>query len=402
MVNDQDIFPSLRHTYLKVFANRMGAEYNFIEKITLHHAPFHTYQGNYRPISYLVYFHIPVDPTGEDEDLYARFRVFKGWLEAPNIPREVSGLPVELWGNDSFFVDVYQAHAKGGRDEWEFRAISEIPHEWIEECWVLFDRMSQDDPTKVGIKENAEDTTSLSPSVPDSPTICIEKHEQNTLCEDIVRSLKFYVGNEGEVKIQEPGKKPKTFNYESLGFYSLTDEWRWFITVIEGPEHFYNYGPARKGHERIKEYERNRSRLKQIDKKLIGFLKKEYHLDPPERFKTFEKAPEEGSGVYKFKFQIENKIDKSKYSEYTDKDLLDEIMKLNKRMNRISHRNEPSSETSYAAIFDPLSAAATHAKARGLINNKDMLDILNEDKVWTPQKEVYDPFENSPDSNSFH
>lgn len=40
---DHNIFPNLRCTYLKVFADRVAIEHDYIVKITLHHAPFHSY-----------------------------------------------------------------------------------------------------------------------------------------------------------------------------------------------------------------------------------------------------------------------------------------------------------------------------------------------------------------------
>lgn len=234
------------------------------------------------------------------------------------------------------------------------------------------------------------------PNVLDSTPAAVEPE-----CEKFVRNLRCYFKNKSEVKFQQPGKKPKTFNYESLGFDRvITDEWKCFIRVIEGPEHFYKYGPSRTGHQRVRAYDKNRSRLTQINEKLVDFFKKEYQLETPKGFKTFEKTPVEGSGVYQFKFQIGKKIDKSKYEAYDKKDLLAEISRLRKEMNIAICSDDLSKQSKLSETSDSLLVAATLANKKGWITEREMSDFF--DQIWTPQEEVYDPYENSPDSNSSH
>ena len=205
--------------------------------------------------------------------------------------------------------------------------------------------------------------------------------EQETWCEDFIRSLRVYFENKDEVKIQERGKEPKTFDYQNLGFNTKRkdSEWARFICVIEGPEHFYKYGPATN----TNVYDKNRSKLKEIDIKLVKFLKKEYQLEVPKGSKTYEKAIKEGPGVYRFKFQVGKKVEEAKYQNYAKKDLLGEIHLLNKRMNRID-RNNASSEQLYANTFDSLSAAAMQAHKNQWLDEEEMLEILDENKIWTP------------------
>ena len=130
------------------------------------------------------------------------------------------------------------------------------------------------------------------------------EQEQSISCEDFVRSLRFYYGNDSEIKIQQPGRKAKTFTHNSLGFEaSDTEEWKSFRRVIKGPEPFYNVGPAADR----KTYDNNMKRLFRINEKLIEhYLKKECQLQVPKKFKLYEKTPEEGPGVYRFIFLVEN------------------------------------------------------------------------------------------------
>jgi hypothetical protein len=389
---DHNIFPSLRYTYLRVFADRMAIEHDYIVKITLHHAPFHSYNENYHPIKYLVCFHVP-DPDGKDEYLCASIRVFKNYFEAPGWPDERSGLPVELWRDDSFFVDVYQGHAKGGREEWEFRAISEIPHEWIEEFWVLFDRSDQDSAKEQCVKGITEIR---------GPSSAIQSPEAHT-CGEFVRGLRFFYENDNEVKIQEPGKKPKIYDYDRMGFSSVeADGWKYFVRIIRGPDHYCKYGPSKTGNQKVKAYDAKRSRLTEINKKLVRFFAKEYDLEIPQGFKTFERAIEEGPGVQKFKFQIENRVKKSKYEEYSKEALLDEISGLTKQMYMAFNSDDLSKQSKTNEISDSLAVAVAQAKEKGWISNSDLPDILNDDRIWTPQEERFDPHENSPQTKSLH
>jgi len=230
----------------------------------------------------------------------------------------------------------------------------------------------------------------------------ITEQDQNARCEDFVRSLRFYFENESEVKIQEPGKKSKTFTHESLGFDRLTDEWRWFIAVIEGPKHFYEYGPAKKGHLKIKGYERNRSRLREINKKIVEFLKKEYHIDPPEGFKTFEKAPKEGPGVFRFKFQVGKKVEKSKYDKFAKKDLLAEIERLSKQAYTAEYSDDLSKQSQLSEISDSLIIAATCAYKKEWLTEEKMSDYLEEHQLWNKEEDVYASSKKFPDSDSIH
>jgi hypothetical protein len=221
-------------------------------------------------------------------------------------------------------------------------------------------------------------------------------------CENFVRGLEFFYINDHEIRIKEPGKRKKTFTSDSLGFRSAnTGEWKSLMGVIKGPTHYYEYGPSKSGKQKIPTYDANRLKLGEINKKLAHFFEKEYNLKMPGGFKTYEKAIEAAPGTYSFKFRIGNKISKAEHQDYSRKDLIERIRLLSKRMCQMDH-NDASLGQSRADTFEELSAAAMFACEKKWVTENDILDILNENRAWTPQKEVYDPFENSPDSNSSH
>ena len=262
-----DHFQNLKYPYLKVFAHRFAVENlenDFVAKITLHLAPFHSYRDDYKRIKYIMCFHIP-DLDGKDEDLCLRIRVFKDYFEAPDMPCEVSGLPIELWGDDSFFVDVYHDHATGGRDEWEFRAISQIPREWIEEYWVLFDRS----PLNFEGEKSAE--------------------EDKDSSENVVTPSKMLLQLEPDdrVKIQIPGEIEEIVSFKEFGFRSVrTSAAEAFIAFLDKGEYFSN-SAAQVDH------------VKQAEKK----LKK--HFKSNEKFIVLSKR---GSGRYVPVFKIRKQV----------------------------------------------------------------------------------------------
>jgi len=118
-----------------------------------------------------------------------------------------------------------------------------------------------------------------------------------------------------EVKIQYKGKR-KNYTCESMGFRDCnTEEWKTFLKILEATdydyrEHNYCLGPAhyinKETHtrERIGEYDRKLNLLKEIDKKIIAFLAKQYNVTFPAGFKSYERQPAKGNGVYSFKFQM--------------------------------------------------------------------------------------------------
>ena len=133
--------------------------------------------------------------------------------------------------------------------------------------------------------------------------------------ENFIRDLKVSYLDNTEVKIQYKGKR-KNYTCESMGFRdSKTEEWKTFLKILEAMddeyrEHTYRLGPAhyinKNTHqkERIGEYDRRLRLLKELDKKIITFLTKHYNVTFPAGFKSYERQPTKGKGIYSFKFQM--------------------------------------------------------------------------------------------------
>jgi hypothetical protein len=133
-----------------------------------------------------------------------------------------------------------------------------------------------------------------------------------------------------EVKIQYRGKS-KNWNCDALGFRdSNTKEWKDFLGILKDRDHVYILGPAysiNKGtqqKERNTDYDKNLKLLKEIDKKLIIFLNKNYPVIFPEKFHLYERRPDKGDGIYSFKF----KTPSTKPSYKSKEQALDRLEKL--------------------------------------------------------------------------
>jgi len=158
--------------------------------------------------------------------------------------------------------------------------------------------------------------------------------------DDFIRKLRIDYENNSEVKIQEPRKGPKNYNYVSLGFRSNEDKiWNDFINILQYSPHLYKLGPAHTFSDTFKKKMRNRDydkklrRLKIINEKLIEFFNNNSEVKIPENYKLYELCKEEGPGNYRFKFQHGAEIESYEvlYEEYTQEQLVAEIEELGKK-----------------------------------------------------------------------
>lgn len=116
--NKPEYFPELNEN-LRLFAQRMAKCYGFIERVTVHHAPFYAHQRATEKIKYIMLFQLPKD-AGHDE-----INVFKTFFYHFNGPIEAL--------DENFFPD---------RDKWRFDIISPgLPSDVSrdEPCWILFE-----------------------------------------------------------------------------------------------------------------------------------------------------------------------------------------------------------------------------------------------------------------------
>jgi len=150
--------------------------------------------------------------------------------------------------------------------------------------------------------------------------------QENGNAEVFIKSLRIYCENDVEIKIQEPGKKPRTFSFENCGFNSSnTNEWKALLKILRQVEPIFEYGENRDADKKL---------LQRLEEKLKLHLGKEYSLEFPEGFKLYENI---GKGTFKFKFQCrggkENpKLDFSEFSTEKLKESLKNIQNDEKKM----------------------------------------------------------------------
>lgn len=150
---------------------------------------------------------------------------------------------------------------------------------------------------------------------------------------DFVRNLRVYHETDFEIRIQEPGKRAKIYNFKELGFRSFsTKAWVTFLNVFEDPNHTYWVGPAHAGLDRVAGYDRRQKRLRFISKKLVKFFNENYSAGIPEKFNLFELCPDKRPGTYKAKF----KIAEAEYEGFEKDKVISEIEDLIKKYRTIS------------------------------------------------------------------
>ena len=270
------------------------------------------------------------------------------------------------------FEDVY--HRKPGKhfkDEWKFtkRRLeegtrfsgiwSEIPH------WVLFDRndMTKEPLQTQGVPANQSAT-------PNSSTPDRAASTEHADPEAFIRSLQVFHVDNTTIKIQYK-RKSTDYTCKSIGFRdSKTKAWMTFLEILQSKDHFYKLGPANYYDEGlrkkvpVKEYSRRKALLKEIKKKLLYFLSKQYGVVFPPRVKLYELQPTQGDGVYLFLFQIP--LDKPSYKTK------DQALRLLETLIQEEASNEKIQQASETAM----DAGAT----------QDEVFEIVKDRLISPQK----------------
>ncbi len=123
---------------------------------------------------------------------------------------------------------------------------------------------------------------------------------------DFIRRMTVFPRNNFEIYIKEGHDfQPKPYSYSELGFGSHKSKiWNTFLSIIEKYPHIYDVGkPIHK------DYFKMRNRLFTINSKLVPFLGRQFNIPMPERYRIYERCPEQGTGVFKFKFHIGTRLD---------------------------------------------------------------------------------------------
>jgi hypothetical protein len=173
------------------------------------------------------------------------------------------------------------------------------------------------------------------------------KNKDEQSLENFINSLKVIYENDSQIKIQRPGKKAKTFNYTSFGFKnSRTKQWKTFLKLLQDPVPLFNAGPAgTDASAERKNYDSKIKLLKEINIKLIKFLNQNYSISVPLDYKLYKKCPEEGSGVYKFKFFVKNEKSeieglKKEFEEMPNDDLIKVVKVLADKFRKTSDNSD--------------------------------------------------------------
>jgi len=206
--------------------------------------------------------------------------------------------------------------------------------------------------------------------------------------EDFIKNLKVSYENYSEIKIQERGRSPVTYNCKMLGFRDeTTEEWKTFLNILQEPNFTYNVGKAytysQDGSGFIKKrnefYDRKQRRLKRINIKLINFFNKNYPLQIPRDFKLYERCVSDKPGTYRFKFQVldedANKIEILNTAKVWPKDkLLDEIEKHHSMLGQ-PDCDEPE-------ILKKLQNLIDIAKEKGISEDEIMYRVKDEKEEY--------------------
>jgi hypothetical protein len=194
----------------------------------------------------------------------------------------------------------------------------------------------------------------------------------NEEAEEFIRSLQISYLDDTEIKIQYQGKS-KNWNCDSLGFRdSKTKEWKEFLTLLQDRDHIFNLGLAyyidekTQKRKRNKIYDQNYKLLKELNKKLIIFLNKSYQVKFPDNFTLYQRHPEEGHGIYSFKFKVP-----SSKSSYKTRD------QALKRL-KVLVLNGASEDAIHDAIETAMNAGANRDEVSNIIKDINIFTTQNE------------------------
>ena len=162
-----------------------------------------------------------------------------------------------------------------------------------------------------------------------------------------VRRLEISYESDSSVSIKVSGKNKVPYDCRHLGFRdSNTKAWKYFMDVLSGDTHSFNWGPAYEHREgsrvriKIKNYDAQWKLCDEICKRLKNFLAKELGWNFPKGYKLYEYVALGPEGERRFKFRINNakstSIDFStedSLSALEEVDLLSKVQKLHNEFN---------------------------------------------------------------------
>ena len=256
----------------------------------------------------------------------------------------------------------------------------EIGNMWKRLEVMVGSKYIQNDP-----KEIKEDQLTDYPLIPKKVEV-----KPNEKFEDFIRGLELRFETDDQISLKEPGKMPKSFTCQSLGFRdNSTQQWKEFTKILKNPQHTYSTGPSHINNLRSKPYDSKQKIMREINKKIINFFNAQFNLKIPKTYKLYASCPSEKPGTYRFKFQIgfdyghEQSYYDRQFESLSKTEMIDEICKLHEE-----HQKSGDDE-----VIEKLSSAFMIAKTKHNMSESEIRELIKPEK----EQYKYDPYENQED-----
>jgi hypothetical protein len=197
----------------------------------------------------------------------------------------------------------------------------------------------------------------------------VKKREKND--ENYIRNSKVSYESDEEFKIQPGQGKPWiNINRDSWSHKKTQKDiiWNDFIKILQSNDYIYCLGSTK---DRTT-YDKRRKRLSEMNLKLIHCFNKEFDIDMPTSFQTYERCYDKKPGTYKFKFQIVDHIDEIlKVDERKKRDTVEKISIL---ADQYKDADNNKQQTEIWKVLDPLIQKAQKEK---WITKDDITKLLS-------------------------
>ncbi len=186
----------------------------------------------------------------------------------------------------------------------------------------------------------------------------------------LIGGLKVWAENPVEIIIRQPGKNSVIYTPSNLGFSNPnTKEWKSLLDILK-TGHFIFHANDRASKEMFK----------RLEKKLVTFFKRQFHLIIRDDFKIFElSSGRKGIRTPIFQIPAMNVEEEFDYSSL-DKEKTEEMLRI---LSRSSDINTAGS----------LNAVTEHAKSLGMTDS-DIDRIIDVEREFL-HRDVVDPYENT-------
>ncbi len=221
--------------------------------------------------------------------------------------------------------------------------------------------------------------------------------------EDFIGSIRAWVDEFSEIRIQVPERPAKSYDYVALGFRDertpnrSIKAWSLLLEILRELSQVgeWSVGPAHAGkdrHARIrnKEYDNKRHMLSRINFILVKFFNREFKLDISKDFEFLHlQDRHKRPGIYGIKLSIRNTVDdesKAKYKKFSDEDVRTELKILCSK-----YKEDPEN----GEVSEDLTILGHLAVKRKVLTREEFEEMLEGYEM--PKEGEYDPHEKGPD-----